>query len=148
MRTIRLADRPVGEFPSPFEINGIVITIGEAAKKEKQTVRFIEQHRLKGVELGAYTELRLHESADQVDLLIAHFGKPPKVTAFKGDERLAMVELSDLPRQLELAHLLGDGIDRVVVEAGGEALLAEVRYWIKQETGNRKRTHHRRHRHG
>jgi hypothetical protein len=38
------------------------------------------------------------------------------------------VEVSDYPRQLELVRLFGDGIDRVVIETGGDALLAEVRY--------------------
>ena len=138
VRTIRLADQPVGEHVSPFEANGLVITTGEANDKEKQIIRFIERYRLKGLELGAYTELKLNESTDEVDLHIAHFEKPPKVTAFGGRKRLAVVELSDIPRHLELVRLLGDGIDRIVIEADGEALLAEVHYRLKQVTKARK----------
>ena len=138
VQIIRLADQPVGERVSPIEVDGMVITIAESNNEEKRIVRFIERYRLKGLELRAFTELKLNESTDEVDLHIAHFEKPPRVTAFRGRKQLTVVELSEIPRHLELVRLLGDGIDRIVIEAGGEALLAEVRYRLKQETKARK----------
>jgi hypothetical protein len=110
-----------------------VISTNLPGKSGRRSLRFEERYRLKGLSLGDYTEIRFEKPVDQIYLLVASFGKPPNLTAYKGEEPIATVELSDRPRQLELAQLLGYGIERVVIEATDEALLAEVRYWVKAE---------------
>ena len=126
VRIARLADRPAGEDANPLEVEGVVITTGGDTPGGKQPTRYVERHRFKGLELGAYTELSVREPVDYIDLLIAHFGKPPTITSFRGGERVMAVEMSDRPRQLELVRLIGEGIDRVVIEGGSEAVLTEV----------------------
>jgi hypothetical protein len=130
VRTVRLDTEPEGKYPGSFEREGVVITTRPVAdKKGKKVVsRFVTQHRLHGLQLEGFTELTFTEPSSEIDLHIAHFGEPPKVTAFSGRKEVMGVEVSDYPRQLELVRLFGDGIDRVVIETGGDALLAEVRY--------------------
>ena len=99
-------------------------------KNKKDTIQFINQYQLSGLKLQGVTELNFAEPTSEVNLYIAHFGEPPKVTAFSGRKEVITIEVSDYPRQLEFVRLLGANIDRVVIETGGSALLAQVRYWL------------------
>ncbi len=132
--TVRLDLEPEGKYPGLFERQGLVISsrAGADKKNKKDVTFFTTQHRLRGLQLEGFTELKFSEPTSEIDLHIAHFGEPPKVTAYSGDTEVMVVQVSDYPRQLELVRLFGDKIDRVVIENSGSALLAEVRYRLRK----------------
>ena len=65
---------------------------------------------------------------DQVDILIAHFGQAPTLTARGPDKHVVTVVADDRPRQAELLWLLGRGIDRVSIDAPAEASLVQIAF--------------------
>jgi hypothetical protein len=65
---------------------------------------------------------------DQVDILIAHFGQAPTLTARGPDKQVVTVVANGRPRQAELSCLLGRGIDRVSIDAPAEASLVQIAF--------------------
>jgi hypothetical protein len=76
--------------------------------------------------LSGKHELRLSSPVDQVDVLIAHFGRPPTIKARGQDKKVISVVADDRPRQVELVRLLCGGIDRVDIDAPEGALLVQI----------------------
>jgi hypothetical protein len=72
--------------------------------------------------------LRLPSPVDQIDILIAHFGQAPTLTARGADKQVLTAVADDRPRQAVLLRLLGRGIDRVDIDAPGEAALVQIAF--------------------
>jgi hypothetical protein len=70
--------------------------------------------------------LRLPNPVDQVDILVAHFGKAPTLKVRAKDRRGIKVVADDRPRHVELMRLLGRGIDCVSINAPGDVLLVQI----------------------
>ncbi len=64
--------------------------------------------------------------SDQVDLLIAHFGRPPTIQARGTNKQVLNLIADDRPRQVELMRLICRGIDRVDIHAPDGALLVQM----------------------
>ena len=87
-----------------------------------------EQHGIRGLALNDKCELRLPSPVDQVDILIAHFGRPPTIKARGKDKQVVSVVADDRPRQVELLRLIGSGIDRVDIDAPEGASLVQIAF--------------------
>ena len=59
-------------------------------------------------------------------IFIAHFGRPPTVSARGRDKQVVSVIADDRPRQVELIRLLGKGIDRLDIDAPEGAALVQL----------------------
>lgn len=88
--------------------------------------RMAEQHGIRGLTLEGKYALRLANPVDQVDVLIAHFGCPPTVRALGQDKQLVSAVADGRPRQVELLRLLGNGIDRLEIDAPERASLVQI----------------------
>jgi Lysyl oxidase len=118
----------IGTGPKLREEGGFAIE-ARAARSE-----IVERYGIKGLALGRQTEIRLTESADVVDLGIAHFGEPPSVTAYAGKKEIAQLATDEVPRQIENVRMIGTSIDRVVITSpDGESLLNYVRSHPKEQ---------------
>jgi hypothetical protein len=112
----------VGDCSDPLAKAGIRIeSIGAHAFKPS----IAEQSGIRGLALSGKFELLLPRPVDQVDVLIAHFGRPPKLSATGEGERLTGAA-ADRPRQVELLRLLGRGLDRISIDAPDETLLVQI----------------------
>lgn len=116
---------PVGEFDNSLETFGMQL-IPEGDKKF--VARVSEQHGIRGLALRGKYELRLPNSVDQVDILIAHFGQAPTLRASGSDKRAITVVADDRPRQVELLRLVGRGINCVSIDALEEASLVQIAF--------------------
>ena len=76
---------------------------------------------------GSY-ELLLPKPVDQIDILIAHFGQAPTLKGYGRKSQLVETAADDRPRQAELLRLLGQGIDRVTIDAPAEAVLVQISF--------------------
>lgn len=83
--------------------------------RDSRVSEILERHRVRGLGTGHETEIRLAEAAEVVDIGIAHFGDPPTLTAYAGEERVAEATADPRQRQIENIRLAGAGIDRVVI---------------------------------
>jgi len=114
---------PVGDCSDPLEKAGIrVITPND----REFIARISERHGIRGLSLTGRHEFRLPNPVDQVDILIAHDGQAPTLSARGGEKELLNVVADDRPRQAELLRLLGRGIDCVIIEAPAEASLVQI----------------------
>jgi Lysyl oxidase len=115
----------VGVCDDPLEKVGI----GVAREDAQQFVaRVTEQHGIRGLALNGKYELRLPNRVNQVDILIAHFGQPPTLKARGLGKQVVTAVADDRPRQAELLRLLDPGIDRVSIDAPGDALLVQLAF--------------------
>jgi hypothetical protein len=72
--------------------------------------------------------MRLPTAVEQVDILIAHFGRPPTLTAKGKGKEEATAVADERPRQVELLRLLGSGLNRVSVEAPDATILVQISF--------------------
>ena len=119
---IDLSTRALGECEDPLAPAGVQL---EPLDKRAYRPRIVEEHGIRGLALRGRYELRLPSAVDQVDVLIAHTGRPPSVTAGRGKTGVEAVA-SDRPRQVELLRLLGKGLSRLEVDAPGDAILVRL----------------------
>lgn len=120
---IDLSAHSVGDCEDPLAKVGIRV---EAAGKHKYAPRIVEQSGIRGLALHGKYEMQLPMAVEQVDILIAHFGRPPTLTA-KGDGRTEVTAVAaERPRQVELLRLLGSGLVRIIVEAPDDAMLVQI----------------------
>jgi hypothetical protein len=123
--TIDLSARPVGDCEDPLAEAGIRV---EAIGKDKYAPRIVEQSGLRGLALHGKYELHLPKAVEQVDVLIAHFGRPPTLAATgKGKEKVTAVG-AERPRQVELLRLLGTALNRISVEAPDDTMLVQIKF--------------------
>jgi hypothetical protein len=123
----------VGECDDPLAKIGI--RVSRSGDKEF-VARIVEQHGIRGVALNGKYELRLPKPVDQIDILIAHFGEVPTLKAYGADRQVVTIIADDRPRQAELLRLLGDGINRVTIEAPAEASLIQIAFPGHTRSGN------------
>lgn len=120
---IDLSAHPVGDCEDPLAKVGIRV---KAAAKHQYAPRIVERSGIRGLALHGKYEMQLQTAVDQVDILIAHFGRPPTLTA-KGDGRTEVTAVAaKRPRQVELLRLLGRGLVRIMVEAPDDAMLVQI----------------------
>jgi hypothetical protein len=122
---IDLSRLAIGDCDDPLKVAGIHI-IGAGAQSFQS--RIIEQHGIRGLELKGKLELRLPRVVDQIDILIAHYGHPPTLSAGGANKHAVSVLAADRPRQVELLRLLGHGLERIGLEAPGGALLVQLAF--------------------
>jgi hypothetical protein len=115
----------VGECDNPLEKVGIRVI---PADDQAFVARISEQHGIRGLALNGNYELRLPNPVDQIDILIAHFGQAPTLTARGPNKQVVTAVADDRPRQAELLRLLGRGIDRVSIDVPAEALLVQIAF--------------------
>jgi hypothetical protein len=61
--------------------------------------RITEQIGIRGMTLKGSYEFRFPNPVDQIDILIAHFGRPPELRATGRDKQAMTVVAEDCPRQ-------------------------------------------------
>ena len=122
---IDLSAHPVGDCDDPLAKAGIRI---EAIGKDEYVPRIVEQFGIRGLALRGKFELHLPTTVEQVDVLIAHFGRPPTLAAIrKGKEKVTAVG-SERPRQVELLRLLGRDLNRIGFEAPDDTILVQIAF--------------------
>ena len=95
----------------------------------------VDRHGITGLAVGRETEIALTEPAEVVDVGVAHFGRPPTVTAYAGKKAVAELAPDDVQRQIENVRLIGSQIDRVrITSPDGEAVLNYIRAEPRQRT--------------
>lgn len=120
---IDLSAQPIGDRDDPLAKVGVQIT---ATPKDKHMSRIVEQSGIRGLALHGKYELQLPTVVEQIDVLIAHFGHPPTLTAIdKGGKKVTVVA-SERPRQVELLRLLGSGLTRISIDAPDSTLLVQI----------------------
>lgn len=120
---IDLSAQPLGDCEDPLAKAGIRV---EAIGKEEYAPCIIEKSGIRGLALCGKYELRLPAAVEQVDVLIAHFGRAPTLVAtHEGREKVATVG-SERPRQVELLRLLGSGLNRISVDAPDNTILVQI----------------------
>jgi hypothetical protein len=118
-----LSAYPIGDCDDPLAKEGIRI---EATGKNKYVPHIVEQSSIRGLALRGKYELHLPTAVEQVDVLIAHSGRPPILVATcKGNEKVTVIG-SERPRQVELLRLLGSGLSRISVEAPDDTILVQI----------------------
>lgn len=122
---IDLSAHALGDCDDPLAKAGIRVL---ATDERPFAARIAEQHGIRGLALRGRCELRLPRPVDQVDILIAHFGQPPILKARGRDKELVKVVADDRPRQVELIRLLGQGIDRIDIDAPDGASLVQLAF--------------------
>lgn len=115
----------VGECDDPLEKAGIRVVTPE---NRPFVARIAEQHGIRGLALHGKYELQLPSPVDQVDILIAHFGRAPTLNARGKDKPGVAVVADNRPRHVELLRLLGRGIERVSIDAPGDASLVQIAF--------------------
>lgn len=122
---VDLSASAVGECDDPLEKAGIRIM---AAGKRAFKAMVVEQHGIRGLALKGKYELELPTPVDLVDILVAHDGQAPTISALGKDDHAVTVSAADRPRQVELLRLLGDGLDRIAFDAPGGAILVQIAF--------------------
>jgi hypothetical protein len=122
---IDLSSHSVGDCEDPLAKAGI--RIGTTSKRQ-YAARIVERFGIRGLALKGKHELHLPTAVDQVDLLVAHFGHPPKLTASGKDKEQVVAVASDRPRQVELLRLLGSGLTQISIEAPDDAILVQIAF--------------------
>src|SRR5205085_1040482 len=129
---IDFSAQAVGDCSDPLAKAGIRI---ESIGKDPFKAHIVEQAGIRGLALNGKYELVLPRPVEQVDVLIAHFGRPPTLTAKGSGERLKAVA-ADRPRQVELLRLLGRGLDRIAIEAPADTILVQLACPAHTRDGN------------
>lgn len=120
---IDLSALPSGDCDDPLAKAGVRV---EKVGKDPHTPRIVEQSGIRGLALHGKYELQLPAAVEQIDVLIAQFGRPPTLTATEeGGEKITAVA-AERPRQVELLRLLGKRLKRVAIDAPGEAILVQI----------------------
>jgi hypothetical protein len=120
---IDLSAQAVGDCDDPLAKAGIsVVTTNDRPFK----ARIVEQYGIRGLALSGKTQLRLPSAVDQIDILAAHFGRPPTIKARGSDKKVIRVVADDRPRQVELMRLIGRGIESVEIDAPDGVLLVQL----------------------
>lgn len=120
---IDLSAHPAGDCEDPLARAGIRV---EAIGNNEYAPRIVEQSGIRGLALRGKYEFHLRMAVEQVDILIAHFGRPPTLTAaYKGKEKVTAMA-AERPRQVELLRLLGSGLNRITVEAPDDTILVQI----------------------
>lgn len=121
---IDLSAHALGDCDDPLAKMGIRVS----ADGQPFAARIEEQHGIRGLALKGSVEFRLPRGVDQVDVLIAHFGRPPTVTGHGSNKERPSVVADDRPRQVELIRLLAKAIDRVTLDAPDGASLVQLAF--------------------
>jgi len=120
---IDLSVHAVGDCDDPLAKAGIsVVTTNDRPFK----ARIVEQYGIRGLALSGKTQLRLPSAVDQVDVLAAHFGRPPTIKARGSDKKVISVTADDRPRQVELMRLIERGIESLEIDAPDGVLLVQL----------------------
>jgi hypothetical protein len=122
---IDLSANAIGECDDPLAKAGIRIA---ATNDPAFRPRIVEQFGIRGLALNGKYELQLPNKVDVVDILIAHFGRPPTLRAHGQDKEAISKIADDRPRQVELLRLLARGIERVTIEAPDGATLVQLAF--------------------
>lgn len=122
---IDLSAHGLGDCDDPLAKVGIRVV---GANDRPFIGKIAEQHGIRGLALNGKSELHLPGKVDQVDVLIAHFGRPPTVRACGRDRQVVSVVADDRPRQVELIRLLVKGIDRIDIDAPDGASLVQLAF--------------------
>ena len=122
---IDLASHALGGCDDHLAKTGIRVV---TADKRPFDAQVSEHYGIRGLALNGTCELRLPGPVDQVDILIAHFGRPPTIKARGKDKPVISVVADDRPRQVELLRLIGSGIDRVDIDAPDGASLVQIAF--------------------
>ena len=122
---VDLSAHPLGDCDDSLAKTGIRVVM---ADNRPFVARIAEQHGIRGLALSGRCELRLPNPVDQVDILVAHFGRPPTLIGHGRHDKVVKMVADDRPRQVELIRLLGQGIDRVEVEAPDGTSLVQVAF--------------------
>jgi hypothetical protein len=93
---------------------------------KKLQLRISDRYGIRGLELTGSCDVVLPRAVDEVDLLLAHFGHPPKVVAHSAGRAVQTIVAADRPRQVELLRLLGRGLDRITIDAPAKATLVQL----------------------
>ena len=95
---------------------------------ESYRAKIAEQSGIRGLALSGSFEFILAQPVEQIDLLIAHFGQAPKITAVSDGKAEVSVMADDRPRQVELLRLLGQGLRNVRIDARGDVLMVQLAF--------------------
>ena len=122
---VDLSSHAVGDCEDPLAKAGIRI---ELSGNRPFVPRIAEQSGIRGLALKGKYELSLPGAVEQVDILIAHFGRAPTISARGEGKRSISAMAADRPRQVELLRLLGRGLDKIGIDAPGEAMLVQIAF--------------------
>ena len=122
---IDLSSHAVGPCDDPLAKMGVRIATADSRPFDAHVS---EQYGIRGLALSGKSELRLPSPVDQVDILIAHFGRPPTIKAHGKGKQVVSVVADDRPRQVELLRLIGSEIDRVDIDAPEGASLVQIAF--------------------
>ena len=120
---VDLSTHAVGECDDPLSQAGFHVA---ASDDRPFKARIEEQYGIRGLALSGKSELRLPRAVDQVDVLIAHFGRPPSLKARGSDKQVTTMVADDRPRQVELMRLFAREMDRIDIDAPDGALLVQI----------------------
>jgi Lysyl oxidase len=115
----------VGDCDDPLAKAGIRMV---AANNPTFRARIFEEYGIRGLALNGQYELQLPNKVDEVDILIAHFGRPPTIRAHGPDKEAISKVADDRPRQVELIRLLGRGIERLTIDAPDDASMVQLAF--------------------
>ena len=120
---VNLSAHPPGDCADPLEKAGIRL---EVEGKRPFTPRIAEQSDIRGLALKGKYRLHLSAPVEHVDLLVAHFGRPPRFTASgKGTKDISTIA-SDRPRQVELLRFIGNNLTHISIDAPDDTLLVQL----------------------
>ncbi len=97
--------------------------------RDAEATRIVERHGITGLAIERLVQVRLARPAAVVDVGLAHFGVPPKVIGYAGEEEVARLTVDPRQRQIENARLVGGRIDRLLITSpDADTVLNYVRY--------------------
>lgn len=140
---VDLSAHAIGHCEDPLKRFGIEVV---AEGKRPYAPQVVEQAGIRGLALKGKFELRLPRPVEQIDLLIAHFGRPPTLSARGTQKGTVTAEAADRPRQVELLRLLGSGLDRVHIDAPDDTVLVQIGFpgHTRDGTGSTTEPRHKR----
>lgn len=120
---VDLSSHAVGDCDDPLAKAGIRV---ETTGKYPYLPRIAEQSGIRGLALNGKYELKLPRPVEQIDILIAHFGRPPTISSGGEGKPSVTAVAANRPRQVELLRLLGSNLDSVSINAPGDATLVQI----------------------
>lgn len=122
---VDLSSHPIGDCEDPLAKAGIRV---ETTGKQPYTAHIVERSGIRGLALQGKYQLHLPTPVDQVDLLIAHFGRPPKLIASGKSKKEVTAIASERPRQVELLRLLSNEMTCISIDAPDDAMLVQIAF--------------------
>ena len=88
-------------------------------QQDKEKLAKLEVVRVNGIgglDCGKLTEIKLPAKSKIVDMLLAHFGTPPTITALIADGRkVSEIKAGDRQRSIERIRMDGERIDKILI---------------------------------